>query len=132
MEHTFVIYGKPQVKKSVRQGRYGNFYNPSSEIMDQYGEQLLAQREFQEPFSEGLRAEIRFFFPFPKSFSPKKCAAWEDRPYLNKWDNDNGCKLIQDAASGILYDDDKLLWDVRLTKRYSSQPRTEFILIEDL
>lgn len=134
MEHTFVIYGKPQVKKSVRTGKYGNFYNPSAEIMEQYGEQLLAQRhgKFTEPFTDGIRCEVHFYFPFPKSFSPKKCAEWEDRPYLNRWDNDNGMKLIADAAKGILYDDDKLLWDTRQIKRYSSRPRTEFIIIEDL
>lgn len=44
---------------------------------------------------------------------------------LTKPDTDNVVKLYLDAMNGVVYPDDKQVYDLRICKAYSEQPRTE-------
>ena len=74
-----------------------------------------------------LYVEIIAYMGIPKSKSKKWRAAairGQKRP-TKKPDVDNIFKLVTDALSGILYDDDKQIVSCRVQKWYSEEPRTE-------
>jgi Holliday junction resolvase RusA-like endonuclease len=53
----------------------------------------------------------------------------EDIPYLKKPDRDNADKFALDIMSKIVFYDDNQVYDGRLTKYYSINPRTEIEVI---
>lgn len=56
----------------------------------------------------------------------------ETIPYLKKCgDRDNIEKFILDSGNKLLWDDDSQIYDGRLTKYYSLNPRTEVEIIWD-
>ena len=74
-----------------------------------------------------IYVEIIAYMGIPKSKSKKwRTAAicGRERP-TKKPDVDNLFKLVTDALSGILYNDDKQIVSCRVQKWYSEEPRTE-------
>ena len=79
-----------------------------------------------------LYVEIIAYMGIPKSKSKKWRAAairGQERP-TKKPDVDNLFKLVTDALSGILYNDDKQIVSCRVQKWYSEEPRTEVKIAE--
>lgn len=79
-----------------------------------------------------LYVEIIAYMGIPKSKSKKWRAAairGQERP-TKKPDVDNLFKLVTDALSGILYNDDKQIVSCRVQKWYSEEPRTEVKITE--
>ena len=79
-----------------------------------------------------LYVEIIAYMGIPKSKSKKwRTAAicGRERP-TKKPDVDNLFKLVTDALSGILYNDDKQIVSCRVQKWYSEEPRTEVKITE--
>lgn len=62
-------------------------------------------------------AHLVFLFKLPKSYSKKKKASLLWQPHEQKPDTDNCLKAFFDA----LFDDDKMVWDIRGTKLWSTQ-----------
>lgn len=68
---------------------------------------------------------VTFYIPQPNSWSIKKRSSHEEKPHKQTPDGDNLLKGLQDA----LRTDDSSIYDVRITKLWSIQPRIE---IEEL
>lgn len=85
-----------------------------------------------EPFSGALAIELAIYRMIPKSMTKKKLAAikcGDYRPTV-KPDVDNVFKAVTDAMTGIIYQDDKQIVDVRISKFYSETPRAEVKISE--
>ncbi len=77
------------------------------------------------PFMRPCRVEVEARFPLPKSASTaarRIIDADMALPHTVKPDADNVLKAVLDAMNGIVFEDDKLACDVRITKRYSRTP----------
>lgn len=71
------------------------------------------------------RVEVEARFPLPKSARKVErlnVEAGRLVPHTVKPDADNVLKAILDALNGIVYADDRLAYDVRITKRYATEP----------
>ena len=106
---------KPQSKQSTRLGRYGAYTDKKkvayvNEIKRQLKEQV------NNKVSGAIKCELNFFFKPPKATSKKKLAEMIGKPCLKKIDCDNLMKPVADAMSGIVYDDDSSIYDVRILK----------------
>jgi Holliday junction resolvase RusA-like endonuclease len=69
---------------------------------------LWGDRELPDTF------HVIFTMPMPVSWSEKRKALFDGKPHQQKPDADNLQKGLQDS----LMDDDSVIWDVRMTKRW--------------
>lgn len=77
------------------------------------------------------KVTIKAFFDIPKSNSKKKreqCLSGLIRP--GKPDIDNIAKAVLDGMNGIVYSDDKCVYEVHLSKEYSQELNGVEVLIE--
>lgn len=84
-------------------------------------------KDFNIALSE-VSVRIDFFIEIPKSFNKIDYSLAELgylKPVTNKGDLDNLAKPIMDACTEIIWIDDRQLVECKLTKKYSSNPRTE-------
>lgn len=131
MEISFTIPGPPIAKGRPRVGKFGA-YTPKRTV--EY-ENLVRMAYMQyapdsPPIDGYIKAEIRLYFPIPKSASKKARAgmmAGKIRP-AKKPDCDNCIKSITDALNGIAYKDDSQIVAVSCEKYYSDQPRAVVML----
>lgn len=143
MKVEITIPGEPQSKGRPRfynNGRFVKAYTPDETVKYENLVKLAWMQRADEPFSDPIRklegaikAEIRAFFPIPKSASKKKHQQMVDgkiRPITVKKDADNICKAILDALNGIAYDDDRQIVELLAYKFYSENPRAVVILEE--
>ncbi len=127
--HTYVIPGAPIAWR--RPGTVAKrFYDTQKSLKSNWAISLEYQKENQ-PFYEKtpLLLIAHFYFGIPESYSPARKAATVGQPYLYKADLDNLSKLILDACSSILFDDDCTIVELHARKSYDFDPRTEFALI---
>jgi Holliday junction resolvase RusA-like endonuclease len=129
------IQGKPHAKQRARTGKYGNFYNPSA------GDMKLMLIEVKKQLPEGFIMITKgipvivnniFFFEPTKSESTKKFLKLienDDYPYIKKPDRDNLDKFVLDCLSEEVFYDDNQVYDGRITKYYSMNPRIEIEII---
>lgn len=91
---------------------------------------FIAREHGNRPQYQGpLLLDIKFHMPMNQRMR-KAQEMWEGEWYDQRPDFDNLVKLICDTCNKVLYDDDKLITTAIISKVYSSQPRTEFRLIE--
>lgn len=79
------------------------------------------------PFDQPIGLNITVYLPPLKSWSKKKLASAlraEILPAVRP-DIDNYIKAALDAFNGVVYVDDGRITDMRISKRYSDQPRME-------
>lgn len=93
------------------------------------GEKKLARAKIaadwkQEILKEPLALELSFFMPIPKSASKRKKEALLGTPHIIKPDCDNLAKFTLDVLSDIVYSDDSCVFDLRINKTYSDEPKT--------
>jgi len=90
----------------------------------------IIQSQVKEKIEGAVTAEFKFFLPIPKSTSKKKRAMMlaNEVKHVKKPDTSNFLKFYEDAMNDIAYHDDSAIWDVKATKVYSDDPRTEIIL----
>jgi len=90
---------------------------------------VLRYRAFHDELRRKMRGftlpdsgyHMTFFLPIPPSWSGKKKIQFEGQPHRSKPDKDNLEKAVLDA----LKEDDSGVWDGRVTKRWSANPRIE-------
>lgn len=73
------------------------------------------------PTYDAVRLRIVAYFPIPQSYSKKKrgeCIAGLIKPMM-KPDIDNVVKVVLDAMNGVVYDDDKQVFELVVAKRYT-------------
>ena len=77
------------------------------------------------PTYDAIRLRLIAYFPVPNSYSKKKrgeCIAGLIKPTA-KPDIDNVVKAALDAMNGVVYADDKQVFEVIVSKRYSDHPQ---------
>lgn len=130
-EHTFILPGNP-----IPWARAG--YNRNTMVFydrqrdERIHSELLVQYLFGDrPILKGpLALYVTFYLPIPKSLSNKKQQNLENTYHWRKPDKDNLEKWLCDICSKIVYTDDSQIAVSTVEKRFSSNPRTEFMLKE--
>lgn len=117
--HSFFIPLQPVPMPRVRRGRSGAFYNPASKCIRQLRDFLLGllhERQLPTPlFASGTPVALSLHFHRQRPLShfigrSRTKALRADAPdyiHVSTPDLDNLEKLFMDAATGILYEDDR-------------------------
>ena len=146
----FVIPGVPLAKARHRTARRGNMlmqYDPqeaekkniswvlTEQVRNAFNnlDKSIAMQASKFAFAASLCVEMTFYMPLPTSMSKSSLNRFlwgfgNYQSHSNKPDIDNLCKFFCDAANGIIFHDDKQIVDIRASKRYSMNPRTEIIV----
>lgn len=127
---------EPAVPKArprvVRQGEHARAYTPQKtkdweEQVHWEARAILSQIESSKtwfPFQERTIVELTFYFDKPKSY-PKKL-----KSHLRKPDVDNLGKSMLDGLEGVLLENDNIVTDLILRKRYTLNGEPEGVLVE--
>lgn len=136
MKVEFTVPGIPVAKqrpKFSRQGAFVRSYTPDKTVnYESLVKISYTEKNGETKLSGALRAEIRAFFPIPKSVSKKKheqMASGKIR-HDKKPDADNCAKSILDALNKIAFDDDGQIAELYVYKYYSEVPKAVVILEE--
>lgn len=100
----------------------------------------LAEAQFLEcargyaqpsPLTGPLELEVYAWFPIPQSYSKKQLydLAQRDYPHTTKPDLDNILKLVKDSLNGMFWLDDKQIYKVRASKRYTTDDAPGYQII---
>lgn len=108
---------------------YGHVWDAQKKLKHEWGLQLQKQSTSQFFKAVPLHLEVDFYMPLPRIAISKR-ASFENRWHIIRPDTSNLIKWVEDAATGILYDDDCIIVSIQATKRYSQSPRTEFFFEE--
>ena len=116
------IEGKPIPLLRARAGKKG-FYDP----------QLVAKRNFaylvkekfkREPIATGISLVLEFYFPMPKSWSKKKKNRMAYKEHTQTPDTSNLIKFVEDALNEVVWEDDKLIFDLHAKKTWAEKGST--------
>lgn len=133
MKVKFTILGEPMVKKrpraSMRAG-HAVVYTPKDTVNYENLVRYTYQNDVGQKLEGAISAEIKAYFPIPKSVSKKKheMMASETMPCLCPKDADNIAKICLDSLNKVAYDDDKQIYRLSVEKWYSDNPRVEITL----
>lgn len=131
-EKKYVVWGEPipwkrpspnYKKRLMWDSQKAEKHTIANQLEDQHG---------LEPFFNGpLKMEIIQYVPI-KGINRKNLHLKQGKPYIFKPDNSNYIKLYEDAAMGILYQDDCIIYHTDAHKYYDdgNGPRTEITLWE--
>lgn len=129
------ILGEPTAQKRHRSVKMGNFvrqYDPSAADKGDFLS-VVQNNAPEKPFDCPLMLQLTFYFTRPKShyktgknahILKDTCPSW----HLSKPDSDNLAKFVMDGLNKIFWRDDSLLCDVRIQKKYDTNPRVEIII----
>ncbi len=127
----FTVLGEPvaqgRPRAGIRNGKISMRDPMKSRNFKQYVGLVASQYAPDKLINEPISIELDFYREIPKSWSKKKkqqAIVGEILPAV-KSDIDNYAKSVMDGITGIIYEDDKLVCELKLTKRYSDNPRTE-------
>lgn len=119
----------PKAKSSIRLG-LGRFYNPNARGMKKVHDyvKLKLRKEKLPLFSGPLLVIMHFRIPVAVSHPLQKRRALEAHMHTKVPDGDNLEKFLNDALTGVVWDNDsKIAWLLR-SKTYSSEKAGETIL----
>jgi Holliday junction resolvase RusA-like endonuclease len=131
-----VILGEPKAQKRHRHVKMGNFvrqYDPSASDKGDFLS-VIQKNAPSEPSQNPLCVTIDFHFSRPKShFKTGKnsnvmksnAPSW----HTSKPDVDNLAKFVMDAMNKIYWKDDSYISTCYITKKYSTNPRTEIEIL---
>lgn len=136
---TIHIPGRPVPKgrpRFVRMGKFTRAVTPKETDAYETTCRWYMKKEMgdREPLNCALSVAIECVMPIPESWSQRK----KDHAGLGsllptgKPDSDNLCKSLLDAGNGILFRDDSLIVDLRVTKRYGEPGATMTIMPIDV
>jgi len=113
-----ILTGNPKstqtIYRAISRGSFISVYmtREGKDIKEKYVREILTQYREREPTAERIEVEIDLFFGDKRTR-----------------DIDNFNKLILDALSGIVYEDDKQIQKLTITKNYDKEyPRAEIII----
>ena len=126
------VEGNPCSQKRHRHAKRGRriiTYDPSSEDKKKFKTQVQSKIKGR-PLKKPLGLSVCFYIRRPKKHyrtgkfshllkknSPKIC--------IQKPDIDNLIKFVLDACNDLLWEDDKLIYEIESRKVFSENPRTE-------
>lgn len=91
---------------------------------------LLFMHYHATPLCGSLEVEIECQFPPPASHSAKRRREMIGKPKLTKPDVDNVLKFILDAGNMILWEDDRQITKVLISKIYGPEPKIKLAVKE--
>lgn len=130
MTFEFTVPGPPVGKAAPRIVTIGGhprgyIPKPSKEYMARVSACFLAAHAGAKPIPKGtpVRLELWAYYEPPKSWSKKRRAANMAHKYrkVTKPDLTNILKGVEDALSGLAFDDDNQVADQYTTKRYAEK-----------
>lgn len=127
------VLGKPVGKGRPRFSNAGGFvrtYTPDKTVDFENLVRLEWHNAGHDMLHGNISADIRAFFPIPKSVSKKKREGMIHASFPHKPDCDNIAKAVLDALNGIAYEDDSQVVELEVTKKYSETPKTVIVLSE--
>lgn len=125
----YLIPGKPTAWQRVNP--YGGRpYDTQKSLKFDWGIDLHDQHGDDPLFKGPLHLEAYFYFPIAKTIKPAERFKRKGSYHSFRPDLSNLVKLIEDVATGILYEDDSLIASITAYKLYDDRPRTEFSLRE--
>jgi Holliday junction resolvase RusA-like endonuclease len=103
-------------------------YKDKTQRIEEDNLRSLLYRELPQhvlwPLKTAVRLSITVNLPIPVS-TPRKLKllmAAEEVRHIKRPDLDNLAKNIKDVGSGVIWEDDRQIWDLRIIKRYSEEP----------
>ena len=125
---------EPKPKGRPKFTRIGHAYTPKatrdyeSQIRDFYKENA------SDYYDSPIKVSLVFYMPIPKSTSKKKMELMKSGAirHTKKPDSDNLAKAILDGINGVAFEDDKLITELRIKKRYGSVVGTAMVITEDV
>lgn len=130
---TIEVLGKPIGKGRPRfrsTGRFVQTYTPDKTVEFENLVRLEWHNAGNDMLRGNISAEIRAYFPIPKSVSKKKRAEMIHASYPHKPDCDNIAKAVLDALNGVAYEDDAQVVELAVIKKYAETPKTVITLCE--
>lgn len=131
MQIEFTVPGEPQGKARPRVTRYGT-YTPKKTV--DYEKAIknaflsAGGRRTESP----VKLSITAYYKIPKSASKAKTSSMECGEILpiKKPDLDNIAKCVCDALNGVAYKDDAQVCWLKVSKKYSDDPKIEVTVRE--
>ena len=114
-------------------GKFVKAYDPPKSKAYKKQVRMIAQQQYHdEPIAKGnpLILEVTFYRSIQKSLSKaehERRLKGDILPFV-KPDIDNYFKAVTDALTGVIWADDNQITDVKMSKRYSDNPRTEILV----
>jgi len=130
------IRGKPVAKaraRYVNTKRGVRTYDPQKDKADVIKLQIVQQMapfRTEEPLAGAIAVEMTFHTPMPKSFTAAKKRALQGTHNFKRPDVDNYAKMYLDCMNEWIYNDDGQVAELKASKRYSLNPRTEITIRE--
>lgn len=107
--------------------RTGLYYDTQCKLKKLYKDILSEQHKNKELWYGPISLTITFFMKLPAN--PKAKRTLEEQHYHKcKPDTSNLIKFIEDAAIGVLFDDDCIVSQISASKVYDITPRTELLI----
>jgi Holliday junction resolvase RusA-like endonuclease len=141
----FIVEGKP-VPNNTKQGKYGAYKPPEviayrKLIQEQVC--LIRQKHPFLPYKDSVAMTLCIFMCIPKSWSKNRKDKAMGSPVKKRPDTDNIHKLVKDTISNsrwnsrwnnniYLIEDDCLVGDDHIYKRYSNRGYIKIILTDEL
>ena len=125
----YILSGDPVPLARARHGK-GQTYNAQAPIQNRCKLDLMKQHNKQPLLKGPLHLEIHFYMPMRSSWAQVKKERLAGTPHIFKPDWSNLLKFVEDCGTGVIYQDDCLIYSVTGTKVYDWYPRTEFYLTE--
>ena len=119
----FEIFGKPAVYKKPRQGK-GGFYDPGRQDKEKIRWQLMPYAP-KQPFSCFVEVQYTFYIAIPLQTSRIRKQQMLDHIIMpRRPDLDNLAYILNNAMTGIIYEDDCLVYKETHEKFYGEEPKS--------
>jgi Holliday junction resolvase RusA-like endonuclease len=123
-EKTIIIFGKPIPLARHRTTKGGHNYHPQAKQIKIYQKALKFFWEYY-PLGDQIILHLTFLMPITKA---SKKAVEEmlngTTKHVKKPDLSNLIKWVEDAGNGIIWQDDKQIFEIEATKAFAREPRT--------
>lgn len=129
-----MVRGEPVPAGRPRFTRQGHAFDPKRSRQYKMMVHEVAAMQYHGPVLSdmALAVKIDIYRPIQKSVSHKehdRRLSGEHRPIV-KPDTSNYVKLIEDALTGVIWEDDNLIVSLTADKYYSDEPRIEVTVTE--
>jgi Holliday junction resolvase RusA-like endonuclease len=134
----FSVYGNPVPKKRARVTRSGHAYTPKESLEYEKEVAMMAKSAMggSEPLKTPVAAYIYINYAVPPSYTEKRrkaCLNHSERPTkANLGDIDNVAKQVLDAMNEIVYEDDRQVVSLHVTKKYDTIASVHVCVREEL
>lgn len=127
MQATYIVPGEPMALARARFGKK-KVWDSQKQQKFAFGIHLNSQHQGKPLYTGPLQLDVIFYMPMPKKVSKKNPII--GKPHIYTPDLSNLIKFVEDAATGILFDDDCIIAIINAHKLYDNNTRTEFTVIE--